>query len=116
MAEVFERSSALLDTLSQVDVYQAPNADDRDRSITLSCLAANVDTSGAVNVSLFVTNAANQVIAITASEIPVPARATLELLPSRLVLKRGDKIRAAASLINRASLTVSVLEITPDVS
>jgi hypothetical protein len=115
MAEVFERSSQLLDTLQQKDVYQAPDTDDRDRSITLSCLAANVDTVTPADISIYLTDSSNQVIAITAFGIPVPSRSTLELLPNRLVLKRGDKIRAQASAVNRLRVTVSVLEITPDV-
>jgi hypothetical protein len=116
MAEVFQRSSALLDTLDDIQIYQAPNADDRDRSITLSCLAANLDTVTNADVSIFVTDAFNQVVAVTAFGIVVPSRSTLELMPNRLVLKRGDKIKASSSLINRITVTLSVLEITPDVS
>jgi hypothetical protein len=116
MAEVFERSSELLDTLEPKDVYQAPSSDDRDRAITLSCLAANIDTVTPAEVSILVTDPFNQAIAVTAFGIPVPSRSTLELMPNRLVLKRGDKIRAVASSINRIVVTVSVLEITPNVS
>ena len=116
MAEVFERASAVLSTLNETTVYQAPNTDDRDRSITLSCLAANIDGVNSADVTITVRNAAGQLLARTAYQIPVPAKSTLELMPNRLILKRGDQIRAQASLVNRIEVTVSTLEITPDVT
>ena len=116
MAEVFERASAVLSTLNETTVYQAPNTDDRDRSITLSCLAANIDGVDSADVTIAVRDAAGQLLARTAYQIPVPAKSTLALMPNRLILKRGYQIRAQASLVNRIEVTVSTLEITPDVT
>jgi len=115
VAEIFKRESRRLDTLDEVLVYQAPNATDADVAIALGCLAANVDTLGPAEISLFIRTAASGLIARTALNIVVPAKGTLDMLPSKLVLKRGERITAQANLVNRLDVTVSVLEIVPDV-
>lgn len=116
MPEVFERGTAALSTLNVTDVYQAPNDNPEDIAIVLSCLVANVDPNNEADITIQVTNSGNGIFSRTAREIRVPARSSIELMPNRLILKRGDKIRAQASLVNRLDVTVSVLEITPNVT
>jgi hypothetical protein len=116
MAEVFQRASVALPTTDEALVYQAPNNQEADRAISLSCLASNVDGDLPAEVSLILKTANNVVLSRTAYRIQVPARATLEMLPNRVVLKRGDKVFAQASLGNRIEVTFSALEITPNVS
>lgn len=111
MAEVFERSSAILTTQSETLVYQAPNNNDGDRAILLSCLAANTDGASEATISVRVTAANDALISRTAHQITVPAKATLELMPNRLILRRGEKVKAQASLPNRIDITVSALEL-----
>jgi hypothetical protein len=115
LAEVFERGAALLSTTDETLVYQAPNNDDRDRAITLSCTAANSDSATEVGVTLKVTTAADALVYRSAVQIPVKPKSAIELLPNRKVLKRGDKVKMQATLANRLEVAVDVLEITPNV-
>ncbi len=112
MAETFNRASVALSTSSITDIYQAPNIASTDRAIVLSCLVANVNGSAASDVTLTITDSANTVISRIASTITVPADATLEAIPNKLVLKRGEKIRATALNAGYLEITVSALEIT----
>lgn len=112
MAETFDRNSVALTTTNITDVYQAPNNADADRAMVLSCLVANVDGTNPADITITITNAANTVISRIASTIGVPADASLEVISNKLVLKRGEKLRATASVANRLEVTVSALEIT----
>ena len=112
MAETFNRASAALSTTSITDVYQAPNVANTDRAVVLSCLVANVDGTNAADITLTITDSANAAIAKIANTIQVPADSTLEAIPNKLILKRGEKIRATASAASDLEVTVSALEIT----
>jgi hypothetical protein len=112
MAETFNRSSVALSTTSITDVYQAPNVADANRAIVLSCLVANVDGVNAADITLTITGSTDSAIAKIANTISVPADSTLEAIPNKLVLKRGEKIRANASAGGDLEVTVSALEIT----
>lgn len=112
MAESFNRASVALSGTSITDVYQAPNAASTDRAIVMSCLVANVDGTASCNITLDITNSSNTAIAKIASTIAVPPDASLEVIPNKLVLKQGEKIRATASAGGDLEVTVSVLEIT----
>lgn len=113
MAETFNRESAVLATTSTTDVYQAPNTNDADRAVVLSCLVANVDGVNAADITLLISSASNVDISRIAHAVEVPAGSTLETIPNKLILKRGEKIRAIASAGNDLHVTVSVLETTP---
>ena len=113
MAETFNRASAILSTTSTTDVYQAPNTNDADRAVVLSCLVANVDGTNAADITLLISSAGNVDISRIAHTIQVPADSTLEAIPNKLILKRGEKIRAIASAADDLHVTVSALEITP---
>jgi hypothetical protein len=112
MAETFNRASVALSSTSITDVYQAPNAASTDRAIVMSCLVANVDGTAPCNITLDITNSSNTAIAKIASTIAVPPDASLEVIPNKLVLKQGEKIRATASAGGDLEVTVSALEIT----
>ena len=112
MAETFNRASAALTTTSITDVYQAPNVANSDRAVVLSCLVANVDGTNAADITLTITDSTDTAIAKIANTIQVPADSTLEAIPNKLILKRGEKIRATASAASDLEVTVSALEIT----
>ena len=112
MAETFNRSSAALADTNATDVYQAPNAADTNRAVVLSCMVANVDGTDSCDVTVAITNAANTEIAKLANTIAVPADASLEIIANKLVLKRGEKLRATASAGGDLHVTVSALEIS----
>lgn len=112
MAEAFNRNSVALSTTSITDIYQAPNVAATDRAILMSCLAANVNGTAAVDLSIEIADSSNTRIARIASTVSVPADASLEVVANKLVLKRGEKLRATASSANYLEITVSALEIT----
>lgn len=111
MAETFNRASVALTTTSITDVYQAPNVADSDRAVVMSCLIANVDGANPCDVTITITDSSNVAIAKLASTISVPPDASLEVIVNKLVLKRGEKIRATAGTASVLEVTVSVLEI-----
>lgn len=114
MAETFNRASVALTTTSITDVYQAPDIAAADRAIVLSCMVANkkVGTTGSVTVTLTITDSANAVLSTWASAVSIPGNASVEHIPNKLVLKRGEKLRATAGEANQLEVTVSSLEIT----
>lgn len=112
MAESFNRASVALATTSITDAYQAPNAANTDRAVVLSCLVANVDGAAAADVTIAITDASNTEIAKIANTISVPADSSLEIIANKLVLKRGEKLRATASAGGDLHVTVSALEIS----
>lgn len=112
MAETFNRASVALTSTSITDVYQAPNVADTDRAVVMSCLIANVDGANPCDVTITITNSSDVAIAKLASTISVPPDASLEVIVNRLVLKRGEKIRATAGTASDLEVTVSALEIT----
>lgn len=112
MAETFNRASVALTTTSITDVYQAPNVATADRAIVLSCLVANVDGVNNASVTIDITDSTNAAIAKIANTINVPADASVEFIPNKLVLKCGEKLRATANAGGDLEVTVSALEIT----
>jgi hypothetical protein len=112
MAETFNRASVALTTTSITDVYQAPNVADTDRAIVLSCMVANVDGANPCDITLTITNSSNTAVAKIANTISIPPDATLEAIPNKLILKRGEKIRATAGTASDLEVTVSALELT----
>lgn len=111
MAETFNNASVKLTTTSNTDVYLTP-ASTGNRAIVLSCLVANVDGSSAATITLWIANSSNTEQSILAKTIAVPPDASIELIPNKVVLTDGQKLRAQAGAANDLDLTVSVLEIT----
>jgi preprotein translocase subunit YajC len=112
MAETFNRASVQLSTTNITDAYQAPNLAETDRAVVLSCLVANVDGVNSADITITVADSANTEIARLANTIQVPADASLEIIANKLVLKRGEKLRATASAAGDLHVTVSALEIS----
>jgi hypothetical protein len=112
MAETFNRASVALTTTTITDVYQAPNIANADRAVVLSCLVANVNGTNNTAVTIDITDSTNTAIAKIVSTVVVPADATLEVIPNKLILKRGEKLRVTAQNSSHLEVTVSALEIT----
>lgn len=112
MPEAFNRNSVSLTTTNITDAYQAPNVADANRAVVMSCMVANKKTSGPVPITLSISDSSNTLISTIASTVSVPANASIEAVVNKLVLKRGEKIRATAGESNQLEITVSSLEIT----
>ena len=112
MAETFNNASVKLTTTNATDLYQAPTSAATDRAIVLSCLVANVDGSSAAEITIALTDSSDAVLSTLASTIAVPADASIEIIPNKVVMKQSQKLRATASAANDFEITVSALEIT----
>lgn len=112
MAETFNNASVKLTSTSVTDIYQAPTGNAGDRAIVLSCLVANVDGASAADVTITVTDGSNTVLSTLASIISVPAKASLEVIANKVILKQSQKIRATAGTASDLEVTLSALEIT----
>jgi hypothetical protein len=112
MAETFNNASVKLTSTNATDLYQAPTSAATDRAIVLSCLVANVDGSSGAEITIALTDGSNTVLSTLASTIAVPADASIEIIPNKVVMKQSQKLRATASAANDLELTVSALEIT----
>lgn len=109
MANTFK--NAYLDlTTTLTDVYTCPAS---TTAIVMLIQVANVDGTNNVDVDVQWTDASAAAKANhLAKTLTVPADAAVNILGGRLVLETGDKIRAKASVVSDAELSVSVLEIT----
>ena len=112
MAETFNNASVKLTTTSATDIYQAPTGNAGDRAIVLSCLVANVDGTNSATITITITDGSNAVLSTLVSTVEVPADASLEVIPNKLILKQSQKIRATASAASDLEVTLSALEIT----
>lgn len=112
MAEVFNRASTALTTTGITDVYTAPSGNAADRAVVLGCVAANIDGTDAVDVSIDITTSGDTKLSSFARTITVPADSSLEFVANKLILKQGEKLRATASVASGIDFTVSALEIT----
>jgi len=112
MAETFNNASVKLTSTNATDLYQAPTSAATDRAIVLSCLVANVDGSSPVEITIALTDGSNTVLSTLASTIIVPADASIEIIPNKVVMKQSQKLRATANVANDVEITVSALEIT----
>lgn len=111
MAYNYTNSTTNLTTTNITDVYQCPTGTGA-KAIVLSCLVANVDGTSSADITMTITSAGNTATTKIANTIPVPADTTLELIPNKLILQTGQKLRATASAANDLDITVSILEIT----
>lgn len=111
MSNTFNNASVKLTSTSLTDVYQAPAAGG-SVSIILSVLVANVDGVNSCDITLIKTNSSNTEQTRIAHTIPVPSDTSLELIPNKVVLLAGEKLRAQASAANDLDITVASLDIT----
>jgi|AACY02.16.fsa_nt_gi hypothetical protein len=112
MAEAFERSSTSLTTTGTTDIYTAPSGNAADRAVILGCIAANIDGTNAVDVTIDVTTSGDSKLSSIGQTITVPADSSVEFIANKLILKQGEKLRATASAASGIDCTVSALEIT----
>lgn len=113
MTELFNNASVKLSTANTTDIYQAPSSNAGDRAIILSCMVSNVDTTNNHEVTVVITDGSNAVLSTLAKSIVVPAKATLEVISNKVVLKQSQKIRATAVTgANTLEVTLSALELT----
>lgn len=111
MANTFNNAKVKLSSTSITDVYQAPNTADSQRAVVLSILVANVDGTNSADITITLANSSDTELSKLAHTIPVPPDSSLEIVPNKIVLKRGEKIRATASAADDLHITVSVMEI-----
>lgn len=111
MANTFKSTQTTL-TTSTGDIYQASTATGAV-SIVLSVLVANIDGTNSADVTIQKTDSVNTSQSYIAYTIPVIADSSLEVIPNKLVLMSGEKLRGQASAASDLDVTVSVLEITP---
>ena len=110
MANTFNNASVKLTTTSITDIYQAPTSSG-NVGIVLSIIAANVNGTSSADITLTKTDSSDTAQSIIAFTIPIPSDTSMEMIPNKLVLKAGEKIRATASSANYIDITLSVLEI-----
>lgn len=112
MAETFNNQSTKLTSTSGTTVYQAPNASG-NKAIVLSSLVANVDGSSTATLTLYITSSSSSSsLSHICKTLAVPPDASIELIPNKLVLTQGQRLRAIAGSSNDLEVTVSALEIT----
>ena len=111
MANTFKDAQVQLSGTTLVDVYQAPTTAG-NVAIVLSILVANVNGTSSADITISKTDASNTLLSQLAFTIPVPNDTSLEIVPNKIVLSAGEKIRAQASAGNFLHVTVSSLEIT----
>jgi hypothetical protein len=93
------------------DVYQAPLSENAT-SVILSFLVANIQGGSVADVTVIKTDSSDTEQSRLCHTIPVPQNTSLEVIPNKIVLKSGEKLRALASANSYLSATVSVLEVT----
>lgn len=110
MAELFNRASVQNIGLTYQDIYQAPNVADTNRSALISIYCCNKAIT-ATDITLAITNSSNTIQALLASTITIPVDGSWEAVANRVVLLRGEKIRALASATNAIDITISCVEV-----
>lgn len=111
MANTFNNASVKLTTTATTDIYQAPGTTG-NVGVVLSVLASNVNGGASADLSILKTDSGNTAQSYIAYTIPIPSDTSMEMIPNKLVLKAGEKLRATASSASYIEITVSVLEIT----
>lgn len=109
MANTFKNAKLAL-TTTLTDVYTCPAA---TTAVITLVQVANIDGTANAEIDVVWTDASDANSATyLAKTIVVPADASYSALGGRLALEAGDKIQAKADAINKAQITVSVLELT----
>lgn len=111
MANTFNNAQVQLTTNTMTDIYTAPTGTG-NVSIVLSTIVANYTSSAPASITVAKTDNSNTVQSYLAYTIPIPQNTSLEVIPQKVVLKAGEKLRAQASLANYFYVTLSALEVT----
>ena len=110
MANNFKDAQVQLSSTSLTDLYQAPTTAG-NVAVLLSILVANVNGTSSADITVSKTDSSNTLLSQLAFTIPVPADTSLEVVPNKIVLSAGEKIRVQASASNFLHVTLSALEI-----
>jgi hypothetical protein len=112
MAETFQNNTVKLSSTNLIDVYTAPNNASTDRAVVLSAFAANVNGGTNTTISLYICDVStNTNLSTLAYTVVLPADVSIELIPNKLILESGQKLRAQAGTANFVHFVVSALEI-----
>jgi hypothetical protein len=110
VAEAFDRAGLRLNSSGAITVYQAPTDPGAGTSLVLSLLAAH-RSSNSTEASLEITiaSAAGQTLATPVQRQAIGPGMAIELMPNRVVLLPGERLRAKSSPGGVVDLMTSVL-------
>jgi len=110
MANTFKDAQVQLANTSITDLYQVSSTAGTV-AIVVSILVANVNGTASADITVLKTDSANTLLSYLAFTIPVPADTSLEVVPNKIFLSAGEKIRVQASAGNYLHATISAVEI-----
>lgn len=111
MAETFDRAAVKLTTTNPTEILQAPTTSANSRAIVLSCIAANVNTTNAVEFTLTIANSTGTEISKIGQNIVIPPKASVEFIVNKQVLLQGEKLVGTATIANYVDVNASVLKL-----
>lgn len=111
MPNSFKDAQVQLANTNITDLYQCPTTVG-NVAIVLSVLVANVNGTSAADITVSKTDSTNTLLSQLAFTIPVPADTSLEIIPNKVVLTAGEKLRVQASAGNFLHVTLSAMEMT----
>jgi hypothetical protein len=110
VAEAFDRAGLRLNSSGATTVYQAPTDPGAGTSLVLSLLAAHRSSNGPeASLEITIANAAGQTLATPVQRQAIGPGMAIELMPNRVVLLPGERLRAKSSPGGVVDLMASVL-------
>jgi hypothetical protein len=110
MSEAFDRAGVGLGT-NPGTIYMAPGEPDSGTTLVLSCLAAfkGSSSSAGVSLTLDIVNAAGQLLTVPVQRESIGPGMSLELMPNRVVLLPGERLRGRAGRAGVVDVLISTL-------
>jgi hypothetical protein len=110
VAEAFDRAGLRLNSSGAITVYQAPTDPGAGTSLVLSLLAAHRSSNGTeASLEITIASAAGQTLATPVQRQAIGPGMAIELMPNRVVLLPGERLRAKSSPGGVVDLMTSVL-------
>jgi hypothetical protein len=110
VAEAFDRAGLRLNSSGATTVYQAPTDPGAGTSLVLSLLAAHRSSNGPeASLEITIADAAGQTLATPVQRQAIGPGMAIELMPNRVVLLPGERLRAKSSPGGVVDLMTSVL-------
>jgi hypothetical protein len=110
VAEAFDRAGLRLNSSGATTVYQAPTDPGAGTSLVLSLLAAHRSSNGTeASLEITIASAAGQTLATPVQRQAIGPGMAIELMPNRVVLLPGERLRAKSSPGGVVDLMTSVL-------
>jgi hypothetical protein len=110
VAEAFDRAGLRLNSSGATTVYQAPTDPGAGTSLVLSLLAAHRSSNGPeASLEITIADAAGQTLATPVQRQAIGPGMAIELMPNRVVLLPGERLRAKSSPGGVVDLMASVL-------